>query len=64
MWAATLSNGSPLAVYRLSKCALHGGNPWRLLFQDAWHKERSISALSYDMIIGKQPLWNNFRRKT
>ena len=48
MWAATLSNCSPLAVYRLSKCALHGGNPWRLLFQDAWHKERSISALSYD----------------
>ena len=48
MWAATLSNCSSLAVYRLSKCALHGGNPCRLLFQDAWHKERSISALSYD----------------
>lgn len=101
VWAATLSNCTPLAVYRLSKCALHGGNPswrtllyelpvqkgfifgenpcrietmrncnviifmlkssrlqdiqwhgkirkaWRLLFQDAWHKERSISALSY-----------------
>lgn len=35
MWAATLSNCSPLAIYRLSKCALYGGNPsWRTLLYE------------------------------
>lgn len=30
MWAASLANCSPLAVYRLSECALYGGSPsWR-----------------------------------
>ena len=30
MWAASLSNCSPLAVHRLSRCALRGGEPsWR-----------------------------------
>lgn len=35
MWAAALSNCSPLAVYRLSKCALRGGDPsWRGILYD------------------------------
>ncbi len=35
MWAATLSNCSPHAIYRLSKNALLGGNPsWRALLYE------------------------------
>lgn len=35
MWAATLSNCSPTAVYRLSQCAFHGGRPsWRTILYE------------------------------
>lgn len=35
MWAASLSNCSPLAVHRLSECALRGGDPsWRAMLYE------------------------------
>lgn len=43
MWAATLSNWEPLAVYRFSKSGVEGGNlPWRKMLYDLSMKKSFI----------------------